>query len=105
MSAQEVVPLAISGLALGISFYGIFERRNTACADLRVRITELVDRLGELGVEEQEYRHAHKDMPYDETRSVVGEIESRRLVPLTRRSRCWSACDRPRDCRSVRQSA
>jgi tetratricopeptide (TPR) repeat protein len=81
MSAQEVVPLAISALALGISVYGIFERRNAAYAALRVRITELVDRLGALGVEEQEYRYAHRDMPYDETRSVVGSIQSRRLVP------------------------
>jgi tetratricopeptide (TPR) repeat protein len=81
MSAQEVVPLAISAIALGISFYGIFERRNAAYAALRVRITELVDRLGALGVEEQEYRYAHKEMPYDEIRSVVGSIQSRRLVP------------------------
>lgn len=81
MSAQEVVPLTISAIALGIAFYGIFERRNAAYAALRVRITELIDRLGALGVEEQEYRYAHKDMTYDETRSVVGSIQSRRLVP------------------------
>jgi tetratricopeptide (TPR) repeat protein len=81
MSAQEVVPLTISAFALGISFYGIFERRNAAYAALRVRITELVDRLGALGVEEQEYRYAHTDTPYDEIRSVVGSIQSRRLVP------------------------
>ena len=81
MSAREVVPLTISAIALGIAFYGIFERRNAAYAALRVRITELIDRLGALGVEEQEYRYAHKDMTYDETRSVVGSIQSRRLVP------------------------
>jgi tetratricopeptide (TPR) repeat protein len=81
MSVQEVVALAISALALGIAFFGIFERRNAAYAALRVRITELVGQLGELGVEEQEYRYAHKDMPYDELRSVVGSIQSRRLVP------------------------
>lgn len=81
MSAQEFVPLTISAIALGISIYGIFERRNAAYAAFRVRITELVDRLGALGVEEQEYRHAHKDMPDDELRGVVGSIQSRRLVP------------------------
>jgi hypothetical protein len=81
MSAQEVVPLTISVFALGISLYGIFERRNAAYAALRVRITELVDRLGALGVEEQEYRYAHKNTSYDEIRSVVGSIQSRRLVP------------------------
>jgi len=81
MSAQEVVPLAISALALGISVYGIFERRNAAYAALRVRITELLDRLAALGVDEQEYRYAHADVPYDEIRNVVGSIQSRRLVP------------------------
>jgi hypothetical protein len=81
MSAQEAVPLIISAVALGISFYGIVERRNAAYAALRVRITELIDGLGAFSVEEQEYRVAHKDAPYDEIRSVVGSIQSRRLVP------------------------
>src|SRR3954451_11165726 len=81
MSAQEAVPLILSAVALGISFYGIFERRNAAYAALRVRITELIDGLGALGVEEEEYRIAHQDAPYEEIRSVVGSIQSRRLVP------------------------
>ena len=81
MSAQEVVPLAISALALGISVYGIFERRNAAYAALRVRITELLDRLAALAVDEQEYRYSHADVPFDEIRNVVGSIQSRRLVP------------------------
>jgi tetratricopeptide (TPR) repeat protein len=81
MSAQEVVPLTISAFALAIAFYGIFERRNAAYAALRVRITELVERLGALGVEEQEYRYAHADASDDEIRHVVGSIQSRRLVP------------------------
>lgn len=78
---REAAPLIISVLALGLSFYGIFERRNAAYAVLRVRISELVDRLGAIDVEEREWRFAHPGTPYDEMRPVVGSIQGQRLVP------------------------
>ena len=54
MSSQDVVTLSISFVALGISVYGIFERRIAAYSALRVRFSELVTAVARFQVEEEE---------------------------------------------------
>jgi hypothetical protein len=53
MSSQEVITLSISFVALGISVYGIFERRMAAYSALRVRFSELVTTVARFQVEEE----------------------------------------------------
>ena len=52
LSNRDVITLIISGLALAISIYGIYERRSATDRALRIRLTELIDELAEIGVDD-----------------------------------------------------
>lgn len=80
MTDKEILTLVISGLALLIAAYGIVERRRAAYAALRVRITELLDSVAALNVEEGEYGEAHPALSLDAERRVSGSFAARRAL-------------------------
>jgi hypothetical protein len=98
--SREFIAVLISGIALIVAVYGIFERRSAAFAALRVRITELVSAVQMLSIEEQQYQQAHPDLDWDEARRVLGSFQARRalltyqalaLLDRLRKARIWEA--------------
>jgi hypothetical protein len=58
---MSVIPVVISAVALGLSIYGIFERRWATFSAMRVRIAELLAQIGDLNVEEASLREPSAD--------------------------------------------
>jgi tetratricopeptide (TPR) repeat protein len=55
MNEKDLITLLISGLALTISIYGIYERRSATHRAFRIRLTELIDGLAQLNVSSRMY--------------------------------------------------
>jgi tetratricopeptide (TPR) repeat protein len=66
----DLIPIFISAIALGLSVYGVFERRWTTFSAIRVRIAGLLAQIGDLNVEEASY--------VDETTDTDGSDEAPR---------------------------
>ena len=77
LSQRDILTLVLSGLALIISLYGIYERRQTLDRSYRIRLTELVDDLAQIGVAEQQ---AISGKAANELQSLISAMASRRAL-------------------------
>ena len=55
MTEKDVITLCISGIALIVAVYGIFERGVATRRALRIRLTELIDELAQIDGDQQVY--------------------------------------------------
>lgn len=53
MDVSNVIALIVSGLALVVAVYGIFDRRAASNQAARLRLIELVDELNQVDIDEQ----------------------------------------------------
>jgi tetratricopeptide (TPR) repeat protein len=83
MSTQQVITLVMSAIALGISVYGIVERRTAAFTALRVRFSELVTMIAKFQVEEEETPLSTTDSSPSERWARLGASFSGRRALVT----------------------
>lgn len=80
MSTADVLTVLVSAFALSVAVYGIFERQRAAYAALRVRITELLDGIEGLNVDQQQYAQAHPGLSVHEQQDISGSFAGRRAL-------------------------
>jgi len=80
MATKDLITLLISTTALAVAVYGIFERRRAGYAALRVRITELLEIIQQMNVDQWQYADEHPDQDWDARRNVEGAHATRRAL-------------------------
>lgn len=93
MPTKDFLTLALSSLALGVALYGVWERRRDTRRQLQVRLSELIDEVNSLGLEQDKFEadgelgpglgasyNARRELLTRDATTLIG-LSSRRAQP------------------------